>query len=71
LNATDATPRLRAALVEATLRRARGFERTMTLPEPMDQWLRKKLGPMVQGLFSVHERDCVLDALVRGIIEWL
>lgn len=66
--ATDATRRLRAALVEATQRRARGFERPVPLPEPMDQWLRNKLGPMVQGLFSVHERDCVLDALVRGIV---
>lgn len=34
----------------------------------MDPWLRNKLGPMVRGLFTVRERDCVLDALVRGII---
>lgn len=66
--ATNATQRLRTALVEATLRRARGFERAVTLPEPMDPWLRDKLGPMVHGLFTVRERDCVLDALVRGII---
>lgn len=66
--ATDATQRLRAALVEATLRRARGFERSAPLPEPIGPWLRNKLSPMVQGLFTVHERDCVLDALVRGIV---
>ncbi|MBB5499610.1 hypothetical protein [Paraburkholderia sp. MM5384-R2] len=66
--ATDATQRLRAALVEVTLRRARGFERSVTLPEPIDRWLRSKLGPMVQGLFTVYERDCVLDALAGGII---
>jgi hypothetical protein len=66
--ATDATHRLRAALVEATLRRARGFERSVPLPEPIDPWLRYKLSPMVQGLFAVHERDCVLDALARGIV---
>jgi hypothetical protein len=66
--ATDATQRLRAAFVEATLRRARGFERSVPLPEPTDAWLRNKLSPMVQGLFTVHERNCVLDALERGIV---
>ncbi|HEX7911698.1 MAG TPA: hypothetical protein VF534_26895 [Paraburkholderia sp.] len=66
--ATDATQRLRAALMEATLRRARGFARSVPLPEPTDPWLRNKLSPMVRGLFSVRERDCVLDALVRGIV---
>lgn len=66
--ATDATQRLRAALVEVTLRRARGIERSVPLPEPIDPWLRNKLCPMVQGLFTVHERNCVLDALARGIV---
>lgn len=66
--ATHATQRLRAALVEATLREARGFERPVRLPEPIDPWLRNKLGPMVQGLFTVGERGRVLDALVRGIV---
>jgi hypothetical protein len=66
--ATGATRRLRAALVQATLRRARGFERSAPLPEPIDPWLRDKLSPMVHGLFAGNERDCVLDALARGIV---
>ncbi|KGC70274.1 hypothetical protein DP57_6089 [Burkholderia pseudomallei] len=66
--ATHATQRLRAALVEATLRGARGFERPVPMPEPIEPWLRNKLGPMVQGLFTVQERDRVLDALVAGIV---
>lgn len=66
--ATGATQRLRAALVETTLRRASGFERSAPLPELIDPWLRDKLSPMVHGLFTEHERDCVLDALARGIV---
>lgn len=67
--ATRATQRLRAALVDTTLREARGFERpTPSLPEPIDPWLRDKLGPMVDGFFTVQEQDRVLDALVRGVV---
>jgi hypothetical protein len=67
-SATHATKRLRAGLVEATLRQSRGFERSVPMPEPIDPWLRNKLAPMVQGLFTVQECDCVLDVLVRGIV---
>jgi hypothetical protein len=67
--AAHATQRLRAALVDTTLREARGFERpTPSLPGPIDPWLRDKLGPMVDGFFTVQERDCVLDALVREVV---
>ena len=66
--ATRASQRLRAALVEASLREARGFERPVPLPTPIDPWLRNKLGPMVEGFFTIQEQDRVLDVLVRGVV---
>jgi hypothetical protein len=66
--AQKAAQRLRTALVDETLRRGRGFASQVTVPEDLHLWSRKKLSPMVCGLFPADERSIILDTLARSVV---
>ncbi|WP_175941000.1 hypothetical protein [Caballeronia sp. BCC1704] len=66
--AQQAMQRLRTALVEETLRRARGLGSQVSVPINLNGWARDKLSPMFNGLFPAHERSVVVEALARGVV---
>ena len=60
---------LRAELIRAVLRRAAGRPAPVSVPGTgLRALVRKRLAPMVQGLFPAAERSVVLELLVRGIV---
>jgi hypothetical protein len=67
--AKGADGELRRALVEEVERRARAAE-TPKAPRDLETeaLLRRKLEPMVRGLFSRREKDLVLAVLLRSVV---
>ncbi len=60
---------LKAALVAEVQRRAGAVEALPALPHPnLVAYTRRKVGPMVRGLFTRSEQDSVLRVLERSVV---
>ena len=60
---------LRDALVKAVQQRARGREHTHTPPNTNSTaWVRRKVAPMIHGLFRADERETMLATVERSIV---
>ena len=66
---TNHEQHLREALIQEVQQRERG-RRLQHMPERFDPvaWTRRKVGPMIGGLFAAAERDVVLRVAERSIV---
>jgi hypothetical protein len=66
--ATQATQRLRRALLSETMRRSAGVQFSPCVPNDLYSWSSNRLRPMVYGLFDANERAAVLHLLANSIV---